>query len=1156
MKFDKTFGLSSWAIQNKNTVILIIFIIFLGGFVSYFSMPRESFPEVKDSKIYVSSVYPGSSAVDVENFVTKPLEEEIKNISGVKKINSNSLQDYSLITVEFDDDILPEVGKQRVKDKVDIVTGKADWPNLDGGGKVDPYVFDLVLSEMFPIMNINLRGNYPAQTLKKYAEKIQDIIEDLPEIKEVNIRGAEDMEVEVAVDIYKATAASVTIGEIVGAIQRENVTISGGNIIDNDQRRNLRVIGQIKTPAELNDIVIKNNGGVVYLGDIAQVTFKEKDRTSFAREYSDPVVMLDVNKKSGRNQLDAADKIYNILENAKKEILPNDIEVTITSDMSTRTKEQVSSLENNVIFGIILVVSVLMFFLGPRNALFVGLAIPLSMLLSFIILSAMGITLNTMTLFALVMGLGMLVDNGIVVVENVYRLMDEENMSAKDAAILGLGEVAWPIIASTATTLAAFAPLAFWPGLMGEFMMYFPITLSIVLGSSLFVALVINAMLTSVLMKTEEKAMSAKQLFMISSILLLIGVLLLWGGFSSNTKGFIGFGNLFILLAIIFILQKYIFSKVANWFQLKMLPWLERIYEQFLTYALKGKKAYLFFFGTIGLLFLSAILLGLVQPKVLFFPENEPNQAIVYIEYPEGTDIEKTNKITAQIEKKVIEILQAYDVTQKDGSIYNFMAESIISQVGEGAGNPQVDGGSQAEMPNKGKVTVLFREYKYRRNIKSAKVLSDIRNAMKGYPGVSIIVEKDHNGPPTGYPINLEIKGDDYHKLLATAKDITEFINNENVPGIEELKTNVNQNKPERKVIIDRKKAGQLGLSTGQIGSALREAIYGYDASTFKGVKDDYDIMVRFNKETRYDMSALMHQELLYRNTKGVLSKIPIASVATTKDVSTFNGIKRKDLKRVITVYSNVLEGYNANEIVQTLTKKLKRYELPKGITLAFTGEQEEMKKNMDFLTKALLIALALITLIIVGQFNSISKPLIIMMAVILSFIGVFLGLIVSGNDFVIMMTMMGIISLAGIVVNNGIVLIDYTQLLIDRRKKELNIPQENLLEKEEYYHLIVKGGKSRLRPVLLTAITTILGLIPLAIGLNIDFFAFFTNYDTTIYMGGDNTLFWGPLAWTIIYGLTFATFLTLVIVPVMFFLLNRAKIRLRGHKVIATTQA
>lgn len=1156
MKFDKTFGLSSWAIQNKNTVILIIFIIFLGGFVSYFSMPRESFPEVKDSKVYVSSVYPGSSAVDVENFVTKPLEEEIKNISGVKKIKSNSLQDYSLITVEFDDDILPEVGKQRVKDKVDIVTGKADWPNLDGGGKVDPYVFDLVLSEMFPIMNINLRGNYPAQTLKKYAEKIQDIIEDLPEIKEVNIRGAEDMEVEVAVDIYKATAASVTIGEIVGAIQRENVTISGGNIIDNDQRRNLRVIGQIKTPAELNDIVIKNNGGVVYLGDIAQVTFKEKDRTSFAREYSDPVVMLDVNKKSGRNQLDAADKIYNILENAKKEILPDDIEVTITSDMSTRTKEQVSSLENNVIFGIILVVSVLMFFLGPRNALFVGLAIPLSMLLSFIILSAMGITLNTMTLFALVMGLGMLVDNGIVVVENVYRLMDEENMSAKDAAILGLGEVAWPIIASTATTLAAFAPLAFWPGLMGEFMMYFPITLSIVLGSSLFVALVINAMLTSVLMKTEEKAMSAKQLFMISSILLLIGVLLLWGGFSSNTKGFIGFGNLFILLAIIFILQKYIFSKVANWFQLKMLPWLERIYEQFLTYALKGKKAYLFFFGTIGLLFLSAILLGLVQPKVLFFPENEPNQAIVYIEYPEGTDIEKTNKITAQIEKKVIEILQAYDVTQKDGSSYNFMAESIISQVGEGAGNPQVDGGSQAEMPNKGKVTVLFREYKYRRNIKSAKVLSDIRNAMKGYPGVSIIVEKDHNGPPTGYPINLEIKGDDYHKLLATAKDITEFINNENVPGIEELKTNVNQNKPERKVIIDRKKAGQLGLSTGQIGSALREAIYGYDASTFKGVKDDYDIMVRFNKETRYDMSALMHQELLYRNTKGVLSKIPIASVATTKDVSTFNGIKRKDLKRVITVYSNVLEGYNANEIVQTLTKKLKRYELPKGITLAFTGEQEEMKKNMDFLTKALLIALALITLIIVGQFNSISKPLIIMMAVILSFIGVFLGLIVSGNDFVIMMTMMGIISLAGIVVNNGIVLIDYTQLLIDRRKKELNIPQENLLEKEEYYHLIVKGGKSRLRPVLLTAITTILGLIPLAIGLNIDFFAFFTNYDTTIYMGGDNTLFWGPLAWTIIYGLTFATFLTLVIVPVMFFLLNRAKIRLRGHKVIATTQA
>lgn len=1156
MKLDKEFGLSSWSINNKSTVSIIILIILIGGFFSYFSMPRESFPEVQDSKIYVSSIYPGSSAVDVENFVTKPLEEEIENISGIKDINSTSLQDYSLITVDFDDDITPEVAKQRVKDKVDMVKGKSDWPTLDGGAKIDPKVFDMVLSEMFPIMNINLRGNYSPQTLKEYAEEIQTLIESLPEIKEVDIRGVEEKEVEVAVDVYRATAASVSIGEIVRAIQRENVTISGGDIIDNDQRRNLRVVGQIKSPTELNDIVIKNNGGVVYLGDIATISFKGKDRTSYAREYGDPVVMLDVKKKSGKNQLDAADKIYRIMDNAKREMLPNDITVTITSDMSTRTKAQVASLENNVIFGILLVVSVLMFFLGSRNALFVGLAIPLSMLLSFMILSTMGITINTMVLFALVMGLGMLVDNGIVVVENVYRLMDEEKMSRIDAAKQGLGEVAWPIIASTATTLAAFAPLAFWPGLMGQFMKYFPITISIVLGSSLFVALIINSMLTSVLMKTEEESLSLKKLLIISGTLLILGAFFIWTGFNNSSKGFIGIGNVFIFISIVLVLHKYIFSHIAYWFQYTMLPKLENLYERFLTFALKGKRAYLFFFGTIGLLFFSGIIFSITQPKVLFFPQNEPNQAIVYIEYPEGTDIEKTRKITQEVENRVINIMKAYDTQLQDGTLYNFMAESIISQVGAGAGNPQVEGGAHGDSPNKGKVTVLFREYKYRRNISSGKVLTDIRNALKGYSGVSIIVEKDQQGPPTGYPINMEIKGDNYNELLIVAKDITNYINDENIPGIEELKININQNKPERKIIVDRKKAGRLGISTAQIGSALREAIYGYDASTYKGLKDDFDIIVRFNKSTRYNMSALMNQELLYRNTKGVLSKIPIAAVTTIKDVSTFNSIKRKNLKRVITVYSNVLEGYNANEIVHNLKNKLINYNLPKGISYEFTGEQEKMKENMAFLTKALLIALALITLIIVGQFNSINKPLIIMMAVMLSFIGVFLGLIISGDDFVIMMTMMGIISLAGIVVNNGIVLIDYTQLLVNRRKEELGIPKENLLEKKEYYHLITQGGKSRLRPVLLTAITTILGLIPLAIGLNIDFFAFFTEYKTTIYLGGDNTIFWGPLAWTIIYGLTFATFLTLIIVPVMFYLLNRAKIRLREKKVIKTTEA
>lgn len=1149
MNLDKSFGLSTWAIKNKSTVYVITFIIFLGGLLSYISMPRENFPEVSIPTIFISSVYPGNSAEDVERFITDPIEDELKNISGISKVESSSLQDYSIITIEFDQTVDVEIAKQRVKDKVDIVKGKSDWPTMDGGAKVDPYVFELNLSEMMPIMNINLKGDYTPQELKGFAEDLQDEIENFPEIKEVNIRGVEDMEVEIAVDMYKMTASTVTIYDIVNAIQRENVTISGGNIIQNEQRKNIRVVGQIREPQELEDIIVKRDGGVVYLKDVAEVHFRPKDKTSYAREYQEPVIMLDMIKKSEENQLVVSDKINELLSKAKGTILPNDVEFTVTNDMSVHIRNQVSELENSIIFGVLLVVSVLMFFLGVRNALFVGVAIPLSMLLAFLILSALGVTLNMMTLFAAVMGLGMLVDNGIVVVENVHRLMSE-GLSRKEASIQGLGEIALPIIASTATTLAAFVPLAFWPGIMGEFMIYFPMTLSIVLGASLFVALVINAMLTSRFMKVEEEVFSRRRLWIISGIFTILGIVLLLLGFIFHIKTLIGFGNLAIILVLVVLFHNFVVSDLANKFQNNFLPRLERIYEKFLFFALKGKNAYVFFFGTIGLLFLSLIMLVVFRPNILFFPESDPNQAIVYIEYPEGTDIEKVNRTVKDIETKIIDIVKRYDEMQKDGKMRNFLAESVIAYVGKGSGNPMVDAASSGEMPNKGKVVVLFREYRYRRGVSTVDILNEIRESVKGITGASVIVEQERNGPPSGYPINLELFGDNYTQLMNTAVEIKNYINTSGILGIEELNIDVSQNKPEREVIVDRQKAGRLGLSTSQIGTALREAIYGYDASTFKSERDDYDIYVRFNKDSRYDIDALMQQELLFRDNQGRLSKIPMSSVATIKDLATFSSIKRKNLKRVITLYSNVLDGYNGNDIVQKITKKLDAYNFPSGISYKFTGEQEEMAKNMNFLSRALLIALAMILLIIVAQFNSISKPTIIMFSVVLSFIGVFLGLLISGSDFVIVMTMMGIIALAGIVVNNAIVLIDYTQLLIVRRKRELGLDvEEDLLSKEDYYQLIVEGGKSRLKPVLLTAITTILGLIPLAIGFNIDFFSFLTTYNPNIYMGGDNTNFWGPISWTIIYGLTFATFLTLVIVPVMFYLLQRIKIRIRGNE-------
>ena len=546
------------------------------------------------------------------------------------------------------------------------------------------------------------------------------------------------------------------------------------------------------------------------------------------------------------------------------------------------------------------------------------------------------------------------------------------------------------------------------------------------------------------------------------------------------------------------------------------------------------------------MLILSFILIGAVQPNVLFFPENEPKQIITYIEYPEGTDIEKTNQLTKQVEKRIYDAIEKYN---DDG--YNYMVESAVSQVGEGAGNPQTDGGQQNEMPHKGKITLSMREFNERRGVKSSDVMEEIRSAVHGFPGASIIVEKDAAGPPAGYPINIEIRGEDYEQMLAEAENMRSYIQDLSIEGIEELKIDVNKSKSELEVIVDRKKAGQLGVSTVAVGQTLRRAIYGEEVSTYKDGDDDYEVNVRFNEKFRYDENALFNQPITFRNqNNGQLVQVPISALVNTEVESSFSSIKRKDLKRVITVYSNVLGDYNANEIVQQLKTELQNYELPDDMSFAFTGEQEEQADNMAFLLKALLIAIGGILLILVAQFNSISKPLIIVSAVVLSLVGVFFGLIIFQMDFVIIMTMMGIISLAGIVVNNAIVLIDYTQILIDRKKNELGLDDDDLLTRAQYFDCILRGGKSRLRPVLLTAITTVLGLIPLAIGLNIDFFGLMIDYDPGVYIGGDNVIFWGPLAWTVIFGLVFATFLTLIVVPVMFYLVNRAKVKTRNKKI------
>ncbi|MDX1363559.1 MAG: efflux RND transporter permease subunit [Arenibacter latericius] len=1138
---DKEFKLSSWAIDNPSVVYVMIGIFLWIGMSAYFAMPREDFPEIIETKIYISTPYPGNTAEDIERLITDPLEDRLKSVSNVVEIVSTSQEDYAIITVEFDEEITVEAAKQKVKDEVDSEKASEDWPTFNGA-KVEPNVFDLNFSEEVPIMNINFTGDYPVEKLKEFAEYLQDEIEDLPEIKKADIRGAQEKEVEIAVDIYKMMAAKVSFDDVIQTISSGNMTMSAGNLQVSGQRRTIRIIGEVEDPLELKDFVVKSENGAVYLRNIAEIRFDEKEKTTYAREFGESVVMLDVKKRAGRNAISAADQIREIVKNSQANYFPADLHISIANDSSTRTLNQVDDLVNNIIFGIILVVTVLMFFLGFRNALFVGFAIPMSMFMSFMILSMLGYTLNTMILFGMIMGLGMLVDNGIVVVENVYRLMDE-GMPRIEAAKKGIGEIAFPIIISTATTVAAFVPLGLWPGIFGQFMIFFPITLSVVLGSSLVVAIFMNSMLVSQFMDTDEKELTVKQLIRVSIFLGGFGILILLFGGAMR-----GFGTVMIVTAIMFWAYKYLLKKWALRFQRNVMTRFENWYEKRLIHALRGKNVY-WYFGMTALLLVAVFwLFGKSlesgRTKVEFFPDNRPNEIYVYIEYPEGTSIEKTNELTLEVEKRVYEILNDEEYLHNGE---NFMVTSAVSQVGEGAGNPMTDGGSTAEMPHRGKLTVNFSEFKYRRGIDTEDIRAKVQTGLSGvYPGVAISVEKDANGPPAGYAINIELEGDDYDELINTAENIRNFINSKNIPGIEEIKIDVNKSKPSMEVVVDRKKAGELGVSVGQVGNQLRRSIFGEKAGIYKEGGDDYDINVRFNKDLRYNRSALFNQNIIFRDpSTGQIKEIPISAVATEKNTSSFSAIKHRDGKRVVTIYSGLQPGFtDAAAVVAEIQREMEEFKsLPDGIKIDYTGQIEEQNKQMLFLVGALFTGLGLILLILIFQFGGISKPIIIMIAIFLSFIGVFGGIMITGWSFVIMMTMMGIISLAGIVVNNGVVLLDYTQILIDRKKVSLGMDDSDLLTKTEATEAIIQGGKARLRPVLLTAITTVLGLIPLAIGLNIDFFSLFSEFNPHIYVGGDNVVFWGPLAWTVIFGLIVATFLTLIIVPVLFNISYRMKI-------------
>ena len=1123
----KTLGFTNWCVENRTAIYIFTCLITLGGLFVYNNLPREQFPDIEVPQVYINTVYVGTAPADIENTINKQIEKQLKSVSGVKRIKSNALQDVSVILVEFNPDVPSPEALQRVRDAID--KAKPDLPQkLDSG----PTAQDVDFSEL-PIMNVNIAGNFSLKQLKEYAEDLQDVIEGMPEIRRVDIIGALTREVQINVDLPRMQSAGLAFTDIQQAIQGENINVSGGELNVDGVRRTVRVKGEFTDVAQLQNLQVRTaTGATVRLGDIAEVRDNFEEQQDFARLNNKTVVTLNVVKRAGANLISAADRIEKTIEEYKETRFPPGLDVKITADQSERTRESVNDLVNTVVLGFIFVVLVLMFFMGVRDAIFVGLSVPLSALVAFVLMPVIGplvgtsFTLNIMVLFAFLLGLGLVVDDAIVVIENSHRLFnDHKDWDIKQAVKAAAGEVFAPVLSGTLTTIAPFFPLLFWPGIVGEFMKFLPLTLILTLFASLFVAYVINPVFAVTFMKRHEEDNHAeRQTFQEIKRPLIIMTVLAGIGYVIDR----GIGNLFVLFIILYTFNHYLLTpKLIVPFQENLLPRLKNGYRRLISWILTGWRPVFAIVGAFGLLIITFIIVGIAKPKVLFFPSGEPDYIYVYNVMPVGTDARVTDSVTKVIEKRVFKVLD--DNNSAD------IVNSVISNVGKNAGDPMNP--DRSATPQKSKVTVAFKPNQERHGISSDSLLAKIRIAMRGLPGSEISVERESNGPPTGKPISIEIAGEEFDQLKSLEKQVRQRINQAGIEGIDQLKSDLITNKPEIVVAIDRDKAEREGISSGQVALAIRTALFGTEVSKFRDAKDEYPIMVRLKPTDRSQIDQLLSLNIVYRDMVmgGQLRQVPITSVANISYSTTFSQINRKNQERLITLGSDVVPGYNANQIVAQVQEVINEMDVPDGYTVRIGGEQEDQKESMDFLSAAFGIALLLIYLIMATQFNSVVKPLIIFATILFSLIGVLLGFVIFNKEFSIIMSGVGIIALAGIVVKNGILLIEFIEELRGR-----GVPLREA---------IIDAGGIRLTPVLLTASAAVLGLIPLAFGITVDFVSLFRDFDPHIVVGGDSAVFWNILAWTIIFGLTFSTVLTLVIVPCMYWVNERIRMKWFGKK-------
>lgn len=1121
----KEFGPTSWSIRNKTSMYLLIIFVSIIGIYQFATLPKEQFPDVVIPTIYVSTVYVGNSPRDVENLVTRPIEKQLKGITGAKinKITSTSQQDYSAIVVEFETDVEKEVALQKTKDAVD--KAKIDLPT---DLTEDPNVQEINFSE-FPIMYINLSGDYDKMRLKKFADDAKDKLEDIAQISRVDIVGAPEREFQINVDNYKMQSANVTFDDIAAAVARENVDISGGLLEVGNMKRTLQLKGQFKNEFDISEIIVRNTAGApIYLKDIATIKDTVKTSESYARLNGKNVVTLNVVKRQGENLIETSDEVKKVVEEMKGTTFPRNLDVVLTGDRSTATRTSFNDLVNSIVIGFILVLLILMFFMGVTNAFFVALSVPLSMFVAFLFLPAASwitgadVTLNFMVLFALLFGLGIIVDDAIVVIENTHRIFVENKgrLSSMEAAKMAAGEVFIPVLSGTLTTLAPFFPLLFWPGIIGKFMIYLPTMLIFTLTASLIVAFLMNPVFAVDFMNHPEADGVKKKsdVFRRPAFWLPLGL-----GILFDLGGVPFLGNILILISLLVVLNTYLIDGLIHRFQNRALPAIMQRYETLLRWALNGWRPVWLLAGTFGLLVLSVVIFTIRQPPVVFFPKADPNFIYVYLKMPVGSSVDYTDSITHLLEERVTEAVELPNGKP------NPIVESVISNVAIGASDPM--SGNQSSQPNLGRVQVSFVEFAKRHGVSSKPYLDSVRNVVKGIPGAQIAVDQESGGPPTEPPINIEVQSEDFDKLTSTAVALKQYLDSLQIPGVEELKMDVDLTNPEVTLRVNRERAQIEGVSTAQIGQQLRTALFGREVSKIKDGEDEYKIQLRNSEMQRDNLADLLNMKLVFRDQAagGAVKQIPITSLVDVDYTNTYGSIKRKNVKRVITLTSNVLSNATPTEVNARIKSAIDEFHGKQaGVTISQTGESAQQAETGAFLFKALVIALMLILLILVLQFNSVSKPVIILTEILFSIIGVLLGFGITGMQVSVVMTGLGVVGLAGIVVKNGILVIEFADVLRARGMKTREA--------------VIQAGKTRIIPVMLTALAAMLALVPLAIGFNIDFVSLFSELRPNIFFGGDSASFWKPLSWTIIFGLAFAFFMTLIMVPGMYLIAERLR--------------